>query len=195
MKAVEMQVEDRHQSAVAFYEALLDRPFLAAEETTAEGRQRPAGKADVARAHIDLGQVRRGQVLGETVPVQVVGQVRARSAVTWLDVRPARLTAETKEFTVTAFTGELPLGRRPAGQRGVLARLLFGWLLWPGRRLVPIAREHHGVVSVGEEDVGVRVQVEPAPWRVGVARIASFGIVIVEIIVVLWLLALAFDVM
>jgi hypothetical protein len=195
MKAVEMQVEDRHQSAAAFYEALLDKPFPAGAGATEEGKQGPAGKADVARSRIDLDQVRRGQVLKETVPVQVVGKVRARSDAAWLDVSPTRLTAETKELALTAYTGELALGRRPAGQRSLLVRLLFGWLQWPGRRLVPVAREYHGVVVVGEEKVDVYVQIEPGAWRVGVGRIVSLGIVIAEIIVVLWLLALVFDLM
>ena len=127
----------------------------------------------VLQRHLVIGPVSKGKPANEMLPVSVKGGVvRVAADHPWLGVTPSKVDSRTQEVKIMADTSQLSLGRKtwPVNYQAdeFLEWTWWGILKWGAlhaRFLVPVEREHKGVVTVGGQAVDVTVRLEPAWWQ------------------------------
>lgn len=197
-RAVEKERSKRFASAQEMKEALLGQkkaPARPSKKKTPSTAKAPSPKKQTLQVFppsLDWGQVVRGtdaQPRSLTVTHPPGAQVTIRPNVPWLQVRPVPVDDETTEVQVFLNTHSLPLGKRPASGSG-----LEIWINWHIRLLVPDSQHLQGQLEIALDDgqsekVSVTLIAAPSPGRVVWGRIMVLGLLLLELIAGIYLLA------
>lgn len=198
-RAVEKERSKRFASAQEMKEALLGekvpKPAKAPSKKKAPTAKAPsAGKPtlQVFPPSLDWGQVMRGADAPPhslTVTHPPGAKVTVRASVPWLQVLPVPVDDETTEVQVFLNSHSLPLGRRPVSGSG-----LERWINWHIRLLVPDSQHLQGEMEIALDDgqsqaVPVTVIATPSPGRVAWGQIIVLGLLLLELIACIYLLA------
>lgn len=195
-RAVEKERSKRFASAQEMKEALLGKkaPARPSKKKAPSAAKAPTPKQalQVFPSSLDWGQVVRGADAPPhslTVTHPPGAKVTVRASVPWLQVLPIPVDDETTEVQVFLNSHSLPLGRRPVSGNG-----LERWINWHIRLLVPNSQNLQGEMEIALDDgqsqaVPITVIATPSPGRVAWGQIIVLGLLFLELIACIYLLA------
>lgn len=192
-KAVEMLPDDRHPSMVEFWQALSNEP-LPSGEILAPAIDLAVPINGDAQPEIVLDNVKTMPILPlGRIPQQTAGTIsrvlvippgnsaRLTTNAPWIHVQPDTLEQTGGSIEVSVKPHTLPVGHLHLD-----GNWLRRWWSWHTSRLVPVEREHQGLITVQYDDntieqYPVSVIIQPGQITIIVGWILTIGLLMLEV--------------